>query len=64
MKRKELISYLLLYGCFLEREGKNHSVYYNPNSNRSSTVPRHSEINTYTARGICRDLEIPIINIK
>jgi mRNA interferase HicA len=64
MKRKELISYLILHGCFLEREGKRHSVYYNSASNKSSTIPRHKEINTFTARGICKDLEIPVIKIK
>ena len=30
MKRKDLISYLFLYGCVLEREGKKHTVFYNP----------------------------------
>ena len=64
MKRKDLIRYLILYGCYLEREGKKHTVFYNPESNKSSTIPRHKEINTYTARGICKDLEIPIIKIK
>jgi mRNA interferase HicA len=64
MKRKVLISYLIFHGCLLEREGKRHTVYYNPNSNKSSTVPRHNEINTFTARGICKDLEIPIIVAK
>jgi len=64
MKRRELIKYLIIHGCLMEREGANHTVFYNPNTNKSSTVPRHSEINTFTARGICKDLEIPIINIK
>jgi mRNA interferase HicA len=26
---------------------------------KSSTVPRHSEVNEFTARRICRDLEVP-----
>ncbi len=64
MKRKALISYLVIHGCILEREGKKHTVFYNPESNKSSTVPRHNEINTFTARGICKDLEIPVIEIK
>ncbi|MDQ1266086.1 MAG: hypothetical protein QG635_1238 [Bacteroidota bacterium] len=64
MKRKDLIRYLLRHGCLLEREGRSHTVFYNPNSNKSSTVPRHREINTYTARGICSDLDIPVIEIK
>ncbi len=64
MKRKELIAWLVLHNCILEREGSRHSVYFNPESRKSSTIPRHTEINTYTARGICKDLEIPIIKIK
>ena len=64
MKRKELISYLILHGCFLEREGKKHSIFYNLGSNTSATVPRHTEINNYTARSICRLLGIPEIEMK
>lgn len=64
MKRKDLLKYLIMYGCVFEREGKRHTVYYNPASNKSTTIPRHNEINTFTARGICKDLEIPIIDIK
>ena len=64
MKRKDLIKYLLLHNCLFEREGKKHTLYYNPQTNSSATVPRHSEINTFTARGICKDLGISIIRIK
>jgi len=64
VKRKDLIKYLLKYGCVLEREGKKHSLFYNPNTGKSITVPRHSEINTFTACGICKDLDIPIIKIR
>jgi len=64
LKRKELIHYLIINGCILEREGQRHSVFFNPKTNKSSTVPRHNEINTFTARGICKDLEIPIIEKK
>jgi mRNA interferase HicA len=64
MKRKALINFLIMNGCILEREGNRHTVFYNPVSNKSSSVPRHNEINTFTARGICKDLEIPVISIK
>jgi mRNA interferase HicA len=64
MKRKVLIKYLLLQGCILQREGKNHSIYINSLINKTSAVPRHNEINTYTAKSICQDLEIPVINLK
>lgn len=64
MKRKDLISYLIIHGCLFEREGKNHTIFFNPESNKSTTIPRHNEINTFTARGICKDLGIPVILIK
>jgi mRNA interferase HicA len=64
MKRKDLIKYLIDNGCELEREGRKHTVFYNPMTNRSSTIPRHREIYTFTAKAICRDLGIPIIEIK
>ena len=64
MKRKDLIKHLLGQGCIFEREGKKHTLYYNPKSKKSATIPRHKEINTFTARGICRDLEIEVIKIK
>jgi len=64
MKRVELIKHLLKNGCILEREGRKHTLFYNPKSAKSATVPRHREINTFTARGICKDLEIKIIGKK
>ena len=64
MKRKDLIAWLIIHGCLLEREGKKHTLYDNPQNGKSSTVPRHSEVNTFTAKGICKDLEIPVIKIK
>ncbi|OHD06000.1 MAG: addiction module toxin, HicA family [Spirochaetes bacterium GWD1_27_9] len=64
MKREQLLKYLFKNGCIVEREGKNHTIIYNPNTNLSSTLPRHNEINTFTGRKICKDLGIKIINIK
>ena len=64
MKRKDLLKYLIQNGCLIEREGKKHTVIYNPVANVSSTLPRHKEINTFTGRKICRDLGLDEINIK
>jgi mRNA interferase HicA len=60
MKRLELIRHLEQHGCALLREGGRHSVYVNRTTGKSSTVPRHREINDFLARKICRDLEIPL----
>jgi mRNA interferase HicA len=59
MKRRDLVSHLAAHGCVLLREGGRHSVYFNPATNATSTVPRHNEINDFLARKICRDLQIP-----
>jgi hypothetical protein len=38
----------------LVREGKKHSVYSNPRTKQDFTVPRHAEINKYTAEAILK----------
>ena len=43
----------------LLREGAKHTVYMNRKVRKSSTIPRHREINEDLARKICRDLEVP-----
>lgn len=59
MKRRKLISHLKDYGCEFLREGSKHTVYYNPSNEKTSTIPRHSEIVDSLARKICKDLEVP-----
>ena len=59
MKRRDLLKHLERHGCEILREGSRHSVYVNRSAAKAATVPRHSEINEFTARKICRDLEVP-----
>ncbi|MGC2322967.1 MAG: type II toxin-antitoxin system HicA family toxin [Terriglobales bacterium] len=59
MKRTELIRHIEKHGCKFVREGGNHTIYINPRTNRRSTIPRHREVEEFTARAICRQLEIP-----
>jgi mRNA interferase HicA len=59
VKRRDLIRHLEHHGCELLREGGNHSIYVNRKAGRTSSVPRHSEINNDLARKICKDLEVP-----
>ena len=59
MKRRNLLAHLHRHGCVLFREGGRHSIYYNPADNKTSSVPRHREINDFLARKICRDLGLP-----
>ncbi len=58
MNRRTLLIHLRENECLLLREGKRHSVFYNPKSGRTSTVPRHSEIDDFLANKICKDLGI------
>ncbi|MHB8844062.1 MAG: type II toxin-antitoxin system HicA family toxin [Nitrospirota bacterium] len=58
MKRIDLIRHLEKLGCELFREGGSHTVYINRTAKKTSTIPRHREINDFLARKICRDLEV------
>lgn len=58
MKRRELVRHLVLHGCKLLREGGRHSIYWNPVTQRVSSVPRHTEVHEFLARKICRDLQV------
>jgi predicted RNA binding protein YcfA (HicA-like mRNA interferase family) len=59
MKRRRLLRHLQEQGCELLREGGRHSIFWNPPTRRTSSVPRHAEVNDFLARKICRDLGIP-----
>jgi mRNA interferase HicA len=64
MKRKDLIRHLLKNGCIFVREGAKHSVFFNPLLKKTSTVPRHNEIDNFLAKKICRDLGIEPLKRK
>ncbi|MGH7431167.1 MAG: type II toxin-antitoxin system HicA family toxin [Candidatus Methylomirabilales bacterium] len=51
MKRRELIRHLHAHGCEFLREGSRHTVYYNPASNLTSSVPRHRDIDEFLGAG-------------
>ncbi|MDT3778339.1 type II toxin-antitoxin system HicA family toxin [Nitrospira sp. MA-1] len=59
MKRTDLLRYLRAQGCEFLREGGRHSWWHNPNLNKRSAIPRHTEINENLARKICKDLGVP-----
>jgi mRNA interferase HicA len=40
------------------REGANHTIYVNPAVKKTSSVPRHAEINNDLAKKICQDLQV------
>jgi mRNA interferase HicA len=59
MKRADLIRHIESHGCLFVRHGGKHTVYRNPTTGSSTTVPRHREIKQQLARKICDDLGIP-----
>ncbi|MGI8911034.1 MAG: type II toxin-antitoxin system HicA family toxin [Rubrobacteraceae bacterium] len=59
MKRRDLLKHLSIHGCVLKREGSKHSIYWDPNTRKRTSVPRHNEVDDATARGICKQLAIP-----
>ena len=58
MKRRDLLKHLKSHGCILLREGGRHSWWHNPDLNKRSAIPRHSEIDNTLARKICKDLGV------
>ena len=62
MKRVDSLRHLTKEGCVFVREGGNHSIFFNPSTKRSSTVPRHNDVDNFLAKKICRDLGVKEIN--
>src|ERR1700676_149592 len=59
MKLDGLLRHLRRNGCVLRREGKEHSLWENPQTGHAEAVPRHAEIANLLAKRICRQLSIP-----
>jgi len=59
VKRRDLLARLAEEGCVLARHGAGHDLYRNVITGKSEAVPRHREINEYTARDIIRRLSTP-----
>jgi len=58
MKRLDLERHLRKQGCLFLREGGRHAIWWNPANRKVTSLPRHREINDFTARKVCRDLEV------
>ena len=64
MKRRDLIAYLEAQGCSFVREGAKHTWFVGPNGRSYASIPRHREIVSFLARKICRELAIPLPQIR
>ncbi len=62
MKRSALLRHLRRYGCYLKREGAEHSLWSNPQTGHIEAVPRHIEIPDKLAKKLCKGLSVPEIN--
>ena len=56
MKRDKVLEEAKKYGAIFVRHGKKHDVYENPRTHEYIQIPRHTDINEYTARGILKKL--------
>ena len=56
MKRRDLERRLRVAGCYLKREGANHSIWTNPNNGLTEAIPRHNEVKEPLARRILKRL--------
>ena len=61
MKRNKIIKHIIENGCLFDREGSNHTVYFNPKTSKSSAIPRHREIDDILCNKICKQLGVPEI---
>ena len=59
MKRVDLEKYLRAQGCEVLRQGGDHEQWINPATGATGAVPRHREVNTFTARNACQQLGVP-----
>ena len=62
MKRNALLKHLRKNGCYLKREGREHSLWCNPRTGEVEAVPRHMEIPNKLARKICQGLSVTDID--
>jgi len=56
MKRGALLKRIKAIGCVFVKHGKKHDVYENPRTHEFTSIPRHTEINEYTAKSIIKKL--------
>ena len=59
MKQRQLLRHVQERGGELLREGGRDSIFWNPTTRRTSSIPRHAEVHDFLAHKICRDLGIP-----
>jgi hypothetical protein len=56
MKREKLLAKIAEAGAVFIRHGKKHDIYENPRTHEFTQIPRHPDINEYTANGIMKKM--------
>jgi predicted RNA binding protein YcfA (HicA-like mRNA interferase family) len=56
MKREKLLKKINEAGAVFIRHGKKHDIYENPRTHEYAQIPRHPDINEYTAKEIIKKL--------
>lgn len=65
MKKGKLIRHLLNNGCLpTGRQKGSHAQWKNAATGARTSVPVHSDINEFTALGICKQLGIPPVKFN
>jgi hypothetical protein len=54
MKRGKLLAKIAGQGAVFVRHGKKHDIYENPRTHEYTQIPRHPDINEYTANDILK----------
>jgi len=56
MKREKLLEKVNETGAVFIRHGKKHDIYENPRTHEFTSIPRHPDINEYTAKDIIKKM--------
>jgi len=52
VKREKLLKIIHKYGAVFVRHGRKHDIYENPRTHEFTQIPRHPDVNKYTAQDI------------
>jgi hypothetical protein len=56
MKREKLLEKVNETGAIFVRYGRKHDIYENPRTHEYTHIPRHPDVNEYTAKEILKKL--------
>jgi predicted RNA binding protein YcfA (HicA-like mRNA interferase family) len=63
MKKREFLRHIKENGCKSFLKGNTHTVYMNMHTGKKVTVPHHRELHKDFYEVICKQLQIPFVNL-